>query len=552
MFKNTKYRLKVIKHLLPFTKGVKRFFIINFFISIIVMILTFVNPLFYKIFIDKVILSRNFNKLIIVIAGYLGIFLINVILSYIKNYANYSLVNTTLFRAKLKIWNGFFKMPFPQYETMSIGDMKMRLDDDTNQISNFAGYQTIDYFISILTIVVGLFLLFITDWRLALFSIVAIPLTFIIDNALSKKEKILQNGNRENDQKLSSWLHASVQGWREVKALNLGKAQEIKFVHFAHNFALYFAKWINYWTARILVIPRIKDEFLMQFGLYFLGGLLIINGNLKISTLLVFAMYYQIVSNAVKVASSTNADLQANSSFTDRLIQELDRKQDYSDNNRIKPDNSIIIEFNNVCFSYPNTDCEVLHDFNLTINKGERVAIVGKSGSGKTTILKLITGMISPTQGTVSFSKTNLNKIDLTQMYKRIGFVMQENTLFNSTIRDNLLYGKENATDDELIEACKKAFIYEYIDTLPDKLDTLIGEKGIKLSGGQRQRIILARQFLRNVDIFIFDEATSALDQYSENIVYDAIRNIAKDKTIIIVAHRESSISLCDRKVEIS
>ena len=128
---------------------------------------------------------------------------------------------------------------------------------------------------------------------------------------------------------------------------------------------------------------------------------------------------------------------------------------------------------------------------------------------------------------------------------------MQENMLFNSTIRENLLYGKNNANDDELLEACKKAYIYDFITGLQDGLDTVIGEHGIKLSGGQRQRIVLARLFLRDVDIFIFDEATNALDQYSENIVHDAIRNIANDKTIIVVAHRESSIRLCDRIIEL-
>ena len=130
-----------------------------------------------------------------------------------------------------------------------------------------------------------------------------------------------------------------------------------------------------------------------------------------------------------------------------------------------------------------------------------------------------------------------------------MGYVMQENLLFNTTIRENLIYGKSGASENDMIEACKKAYIYDFIEGLPNGLDTVIGERGIKLSGGQRQRIVLARLFLRDVDIFIFDEATSALDQYSENIVHDAIKNIAQDKTIIVVAHRESSIRLCDRKI---
>ena len=549
MLKKIKYRLRVIKSLLPFTKGVKRFFFLNFLLSMISMILGFINPLFYKLFIDDVILGRHFNKMLIVIAGYLGVFFVGVIIRYIKNYSNYTLVNTTLYRAKFRILQGFLKLPFSAYETTSIGDMKMRLDDDTEQIGSFADSQSIDYLVSYVTLLISLILLFVIEWRLALFATIAIPLTFWLDHVISKKEKILNNTNRENDQKMSGWLHASVQGWREVKALNLELSQQRQFIRYLRNFALYFGKWINYWTARALVIPKIKDEFLMRFGLYFLGGLLIMNGNLKIGELLVFAMYYGMLSNAVKTVSGADADLQSNMPFTDRLIKELGRKENTEVKEGITPNETNTILFENVCFTYPKTEKEIIHDCNLTINKGERIAITGRSGCGKTTTLKLLTGMLAPTKGNVYFSGINLKEINLPAMHSRIGFVMQENMLFNTTIRENLLYGKNDAADNELLEACKKAYIHDFVIGLPDGLDTVIGEKGIKLSGGQRQRLVLARLFLRNVDIFIFDEATNALDQYSENIVHDAIRSMPEDKTIIVVAHRESSISLCDRKI---
>lgn len=168
----------------------------------------------------------------------------------------------------------------------------------------------------------------------------------------------------------------------------------------------------------------------------------------------------------------------------------------------------------------------------MHITKGERIAITGKSGCGKTTLLKLLTGIIQPTQGRILFSGVDVRDIDLSEMHKRIGFVMQENMLFNVSIRENLLYGKSNATDDDLREACQKACIYDFIQSLPEKYETIIGEKGIKLSGGQKQRIVLARLFLRQVDIFIFDEATSAIDQYSESIIHDVIKTLGKIKQL--------------------
>jgi ABC-type bacteriocin/lantibiotic exporter with double-glycine peptidase domain len=334
-----------------------------------------------------------------------------------------------------------------------------------------------------------------------------------------------------------------------VKALNLTLRQKRQYTRFLHNHALYYAKWINFWTARRLVIPKIKDEFFMRFGLYFIGGFLIMRGQLKISDLLIFAMYYETLSGAIKSVSSADADLQSNMPYTDRLMEELKRNGEVTEGGII-PDSTHTIELKNVSFSYSNTDKEVIHHLDLRIDKGERVAITGKSGCGKTTLLKLITGMVAPTAGEVYFSNVSLREIDLCEMHSRIGFVMQENILFNTTVRENLLYGKETASEQELRGACEKAYILPFIEGLPNGFDTVIGERGIKLSGGQRQRLILARLFLRDVSVFIFDEATSALDQYSENIVHDAIRSIAKDKTIIVVAHRESSIRLCDRKIE--
>lgn len=549
MLNKIRYRWKILKVFYPHSRGVRRFFLLNLLLSLVSMALGFVNPQFYKLFIDKVILAGDFSWMLWVAAGYLGVFFAGAGLGYWKNYSSYTLVNTVLYRIKYRIWQGLFGLPFADYEKMSIGDMKMRLDDDTGQVGVFAGAQSIDYLISYATLVISAAWLFVIDWRLAAFAVVAIPLTFWLDHIISRRERVLNDSNRENDQKMSSWLHTSVQGWREVKALTLETRQKRQYVHFLHNYALYVAKWINFWTARVLVVPKMKDEFFMRFGLYFLGGFLVMRGKLKISDLLVFAVYYGMLSDAVKSVSGADADLQSNMPYTDRLVEALAQKQITQADGGAKPDDSNTIELKAVCFAYPGSENEVLHHYDLKIEKGERVALTGRSGCGKTTLLKLITGMVAPTSGTVCFSGISLGEIDMSAMHSRIGFVMQENMLFNATIRENLSFGKQGATEGELRDACQKAYILDFVDSLPDQFDTVIGERGIRLSGGQRQRLVLARLFLRDVKIFIFDEATSALDQYSENIIHDAVRSIAEDKTIIVAAHRESSIRLCERKI---
>lgn len=551
MGKRMHYRMKILRSLYPYAGGVKKYWGLLMLFSLLVVGLEFSSPVIYRILIDDVILGADLSMLKVVVIGYLAIYVLSTFAGYVKVYSKRTLVNTVLYRVRKKILNNFLDFTFPEYETASIGDMKMRIDDDTNQINEFAGKQTVDYVIACITIVASTIMLLSLDWVVAGFAIMTIPVTFWFDNILSKHEKIQLNERRENLQKMSSWLRASVQGWREVKALNLSKHETRTFYGHLHTDMLFFAKWINYWTARVLIIPKIKDEFFMQFGLYLIGGLLILNGKLGISDLLVLAVYYSMLADAIKAVSTADADLQSGMPYTDRLLESLESAGREQIAGRI-PDDANTIVLKDVAFTYPNAELPVLTCFNLTIGRGERLAITGKSGSGKTTLLKLITGMLQPTEGVVSFSGIDLREIDMEALHTKIGFVMQENILFHTSIRENLLYGKKSATAEELREACKKACIYDFIKSLPEEFDTVIGEKGIKLSGGQRQRIVLARLFLRDADIFIFDEATSALDQYSENIIQDAIENISRDKTVIVVAHRESSIRVCDRKITVS
>lgn len=550
MIKKLKYRLKILYRLIPFAHGVKKFLIFNLFINIIIMSTVFINPVIYRIFINDILLGGSFAKMTFVISMYILLFTIQIVLGYLKKYFNNRLINSTLFKIKFKIINNFYTLPFNEYETAGIGDMKMKLEDDTLTVGVFAEKQTVDYLASCVRFVVSSIILVIIDWRLALFAFISIPVTLWFDYTISKRESILNNGNRENDQRMSSWLHSSIQGWREIRALNLEISQEKRLVHFLRNYALYFSKWINYWVARTLIIPKIKDEFFMRFGIYFIGGLFIMYGSLKIGDLIAFIMYYTMFSESIKTVSTSDAELQAAKPYINRWINEIDKAIPTSrETTTIIPNKSNDILFENVLFKYPDSEKEIFKNFNLRIAKGERVAIIGRSGCGKTTLLKLLVGMVAPISGNIFFSGINLSEINILAMHKRIGFIMQENMLFNTTIKENLLYGKNAASDEELREACEKAYILDFIDSLPERFDTIAGERGIKLSGGQKQRLILARLFLRDVDIFIFDEATNALDQYSEDIVHDAIRNIGKDKTIIIVSHRESSTDLCNRKI---
>ena len=552
MLEKIKYRKNVIKTLFPYTRGVKKFFLLIIVCTGLNMILNFVSPMFYKLFIDEVIMNRDFSLMNRVVTGYLGVFAAGTIVLYLKKYAEYIFIHKVLYRVKNRMFCGYLNVNFDEYDANNVGDMKLRLEDDTRLIREYTGTQSVDYVISFITMLVSGIILFVVDFRLAILSVIVIPVTFLIDDAISRYEKKINNVKRENDRLMTSWLKNSLQGWREVRALGIGKSQLRRFVKYMHVSAKCNAVWINCWTTRVLVVPKIKDEFLMRFGLYFIGGLLIAKGEMVISDLLVFIVYYEMMAGAMQKVSSADATLQADMPMTDKFMEELKKTVNCSEDKVTCPEEFSGISIQNVTFAYKGTTDKVIKDFSVDIKKGERVAIVGKSGSGKTTLLKLMMGMLTPESGRVCYSGVDIRDIDIDSMYSNIGYVMQENILFHTTIRENLCYGKFDAKEEEMLEACKKARIYEFIRELPSGLDTIIGENGIKLSGGQRQRLVLARLFLQDVSVYIFDEATSALDVDNEELIQETLQNLPKDKTLIVVSHRETSLRLCDRRVLIT
>ena len=557
----------MLQTILPYTNEVKRFYVLSFACTAALAVLELCQPMFYKLFVDEVIIHKNFHLMYLIFVAYWSIFLAQTMVGFAQKKAQYSFLHKTLFEVKKHIFFGYLDLEPEEYETMDVGDMKLRLEDDTAIIREYATTQTSEYVIAFITMIVCCVLLLLIEWRLTLFSLLAIPFTFWIDDKISKYEKGILNRKRKNAQEKAGWLQTFLQGWREVKALNIGHSQLRTFVKYVHVEALCNAKWINCWTARRLIIPKIKDEFFMRFGLYFLGGMMIAAHKLQISNLLIFVVYYEKLAKSMQTVSAADAQLQADLPIIERFMERLQM----TNPKNILPDSASdlhwnfdqsfhqncpaafsSIELRNVTFRYPNTSKDVISGYSLKISRGDRIGITGKSGSGKSTLLKLITGMLSPTSGQVLYSGVAINKIDKEQLYRQIGFVMQENVLFHMSIRENLRYGNPDATTEDMINVCKMAGIYDFIRTLPLGLETVVGEKGLKLSGGQRQRIVLARLFLQDVQVLIFDEATSALDSYNESLIHETLNGMAKDKTIIIVAHRESSIQLCDRVIEIN
>ncbi len=443
-----------------------------------------------------------------------------------------------------------FLRDFTSYEKQNPSDMNMRISADLEKLKPFVANQSIDYIIAVLTFISSAVLLIVINPLLALIASIVIPVSFWLSAIICRKEETYVDCMRECNIGFSDLMHESAHNWREIKALGLERHEKTRFVQLAKKWAYANSHFVNFCVLRVDIIPKIQNEFIMQFLIYFIGGLFILNGNLTIGELFVFTQYYDMLSTAVKKLATLNSDFEVSRPHIDKVLEELSVSFPKRSVRKLADGKITSVHLDHVCFSYPGATDEVVASANLLVTAGQKVAIIGKSGCGKTTILKLISGLIKPSGGKVYISGEQLDQMDLGGVHEKLGFIMQDNILFNDTIKENLLYGKSSASDKEIKNACMKASIYDFVIKLPNGFDTVIGERGIKLSGGQKQRIILARTFLRDPDFYLLDEATSALDQYSENIIYDALRAIDSSKTVIVVAHRQSSIDLCKNKYE--
>lgn len=432
----------------------------------------------------------------------------------------------------------------------SVGDLKIRVDDDVNRIPSIITDQIIEYFMSCIFSIIYIIIIFILSWKMALISILLVPMTLIIGQYVGKGQKLINEKLWNNQSCYNSWILDTINNWKEVKALGIERNQVNKFKNFVDEECKYNVRWMLYFTLNV-VFRRFKNNFIMNIFLYFIGGILIIQGEQTIGKVLMFMTYYNYLFTNVDKINDYNISLRAMRPSLDRVFSLISSNTN-SENKALK-DYSLNgnISFEGIIFSYDSENGSILDNFNLSIRAGEKVALVGNSGIGKTTIIKMLLGLCKPQSGKITIDGYNIEEINPSSLHKNIGVVMQDGILFNLSIKENLLLANPKATDDEIVDACKKAAIYDFIENLPEKYETIIGERGVKLSGGQKQRIAIARVFLSMPNIIVFDEATSSLDKDTENIIYESINLLPKDRTILIITHNISTLRYADRVIEI-
>lgn len=543
-----RYRCTICKNIYPYFEGMKSWYTLDVLSEITVRLLAMLFPVLYSILLERIILGKEVEYLTWVIVGYLILQLMkSTVIIFQKNCQN-KVNNTVYRRIRVSSLNKYFDWKFDSYMNLNMGDIKMTLEDAVNKLTAFQT-QFCQYCMNGVFIVIMTILLFSINWRLAIVAFIAIPITFVLDHLVSCGEKEVNEILNKNDASWATWLDETLKGWKEIRVNQYEEKRANEFEAFQIVDETYFMTWLRYWVTRTLVIPKLKDEFIMQFVLYFVGGILMYYKYISIGSLLVFVQYYDMLSNSVKAVSASDANLQAEMPHYERILKHL-RNDDVFQDGTVEPQ-SYSIAFENVSFRYPSGEKNVLQNLSFRIPVGDRVGFSGESGVGKSTILRLILGQLEPDEGTVKYGDTLLSDICKKKLYEQITYISQDAKLYNESILENLRIGNEDASVEAIKDACKRACIYDFIMSLPQGFETIIGENGTLISGGQRQRLLLAKALLRDTDIYILDEATSALDNQAEENIIETLKSIPRDKTVIVVAHKERFLEMCDYVIKI-
>ncbi len=442
-----------------------------------------------------------------------------------------------------ELFDHYQALSFSYYDQNNTGRMMSRMVSDLFDISEMAHHGPENLFISVVKIIGSFFFLFRIQNKLASILLVVVVFMALFSFKQNKRMRATFADNRKKIGDINATLNDSFSGIRVVQAFANEELEREKFR--IGNEAFLESKKDNY---RAMGTFQGGNTFFQGF-MYLLtlvaGGFFVAKGEMTSSDLAMYALYIGIFISPIQILVELTEMLQKGFSgfarFNEIMETESDIVDDKDAENFKNPEGDIL--FNNVSFCYKDDmENEVLSDVSFKVRSGESIAFVGPSGGGKTTICSLLPRFYDVTSGRITIGGQDIRKIKLSELRKYIGIVQQDVYLFDGTIRDNIAYGNPNATDKEIEDAAKKAHMDEFINSLPDGLDTLVGERGTRLSGGQKQRISIARIFLKNPAILLLDEATSALDNESEQYIQESLEELSKNRTTITIAHRLSTI----------
>ena len=487
-------------------------------------------------------IGEFFRLLVILLLLYMIRFLTN----YLVHYVGHVMGTRIEHDMRRDLFNHIQTLSFNYFDNVKKGKIISRIVNDLNDISEFAHHAPEDIFITFTTIIGSFILMFIMNAELAIVTFAPVPILIWFTVSKNIKMKRTFRKMREKIADVNAQIDDSISGIRVVKAFANEDYEIEKFArgnqYFKETKEESYKIMAEYFTG-VEFISNIISLLVLAYG-----GYLITQGNAQYGDVVGFLLYVNILLTPIKRFATLIELFQKGMSGFERFCQTMDIHPDIDDEDDAIdiPEVKGEIVFDHISFSYEDYKT-IINDLSLTVRPGEQLAVVGPSGSGKSTLLNLIPRFYNLKSGSITIDGNDINHIKLASLRGSIGIVQQDVVMFAGSIRDNIVYAKLDASDEEIYEAAQKANALEFIEKLENGFDTYIGERGVKLSGGQKQRIAIARIFLKNPKILILDEATSALDNESEQLVQSALFELSKGRTTLIIAHRLSTIKRADR-----
>lgn len=438
-------------------------------------------------------------------------------------------------------------LPINHFVQEKTGILMSRIINDVEVLGKLISSDLKDAITDFFYIVTHLLLLLYLSWKMFLAAFIVVPIVMGPVSAFADKIRRATRNQQERLSLLNGHLQEVISGIRVIRAFSMEKTEAKRFWEFNQDLSDKTFKGHFYHQ----VGPSLTELFSSIVAVIFLsfGAYLMEDGTFSRGMFMAFFLTLIFLMRPFKQMSMLSNSIQSAISAGDRVFELLDQETDIRNpaNPKFLKKMEKGLSFNNVTYMYPGAKNPAIQEINLEIAKGETIALVGASGAGKSTLVDLVPRLIDPQEGKVLIDGIDLRDLDLSNLRKRIGIVSQQVFLFNGSIRENICYGNQNVTEEQLRTACEQAFAMEFILSFEEGLDTIVGERGVMLSGGQRQRIAIARALLLNPEILILDEATSALDTESERLVQEALESLYKNRTVIIIAHRLSTVQIANR-----
>ncbi|MHC5247385.1 ABC transporter ATP-binding protein [Enterococcus sp. LJL90] len=541
----------MFKRFFSYYKPYKKLFILDFTCAVLAGGLELAFPVVVNQVIDQIMPQQNFRMIALAAIGLLFFYLVNTAFQYIVVFFGHKLGVNIETDMRRELYQHLQTQPFEYYDNQKTGRLISRLTTDLFEISEVAHHGPEDVFITVMTLVGSFILMMQIHVQLALATFVLLPFITIALLFFNKKMTKVNTQIYENLGEFNSGIEAAVSGVRVTQSFANEKFEQQRFEKL--NQAYRKSKIVFY---KVMAVSSSYNYFLMRlinlFTLIF-GAYYVINGDITNGQFVAFILLANVFVRPIEKVNTMIESYPKGIAGFKRLTEELDRPSTIVDRPNARNVDNLKgdITYENVSFKYADGK-SVLHHLNLEIKPGETVAFVGQSGSGKTTISNLLPRFYEVSEGRVAIDGIDIRDITLASLRQQIGIVQQDVFLFPGTIRENIAYGKLDATDAEIQQAVSLAHLDKVVDQMSDGLQTNIGERGVKLSGGQKQRVAIARMFLKNPPILILDEATSALDTETEQVIQESLNSLASGRTTLIIAHRLATIKHATRIIVVS